>query len=183
MDIRGIPCLYYGDEIQDAKGNVIDAGPTKPLAETGRPYFGNHIEGNVTAIDFGVWSGATGEVATTLNHPLAKHIQRLNRIRLAVPALQKGQYSTEGITGSGVASFKRRFVNSAEGIDSYALVTVSGDATFTGVLNGTYTDVVTGDKKVVSNGTLTASCSGKGNMRVYVLNGPGKIGEAGTYLK
>ena len=31
--------------------------------------------------------------------------------------------------------------------------------------------------------TLTVSAPGKGNMRVYVLNGPGKIGSATEYLK
>ena len=56
------------------------------------------------------------------------------------------------------------------------------------MLNGTYTDCVTGDVKTVTNGTLnTTSCSGKGNMRVYVLStsltpAPGKIGADGPYL-
>ena len=68
------------------------------------------------------------------------------------------------------------------------LVTINGPATFTNVLNGTYTDCVTGDVKTVTNGTLsTTSCSGKGNMRVYVLStsltpAPGKIGTDGPYL-
>ena len=48
-------------------------------------------------------------------------------------------------------------------------------------------DCVTGDTKTVSNGSLTASCSGKGNLRVYVLStsktqAPGKIGEDGKYI-
>ena len=56
------------------------------------------------------------------------------------------------------------------------------------MLNGTYTDCVTGDVKTVTNGTLTTTaCSGKGNLRVYVLStsltpAPGKIGEDGPYL-
>lgn len=37
--------------------------------------------------------------------------------------------------------------------------------------------------KNVTNGTITLTCSGKGNARVYVLNGSGGIGETGTYLK
>jgi hypothetical protein len=73
-------------------------------------------------------------------------------------------------------------------VDSFALVTVSGPATFTGVPNGVYTDVVTGDVITVGNGTLVAPVSGKGNMRVYVLSlprnpAPGKIGVDGPYLK
>ena len=77
-------------------------------------------------------------------------------------------------------AFKRRYTDA--NTDSYALVTISGDATFTGILNGTYVDAVTGDVKTVTDGKLTATCSGKGNMRVYVLNGTGKIGDDGKYL-
>ena len=67
-------------------------------------------------------------------------------------------------------------------------MTINGPATFTGVLNGTYTDCVTGDVKTVTDGTLTTTaCSGKGNMRIYVLStsltpAPGKIGSDGPYL-
>ncbi|MDE5808573.1 MAG: starch-binding protein, partial [Muribaculaceae bacterium] len=71
--------------------------------------------------------------------------------------------------------------------DSYVLVTISGDATFTGVLNGRYVDAITGDVKNVTDGKLTAKCSGKGNLRVYVLDtdktkAPGKVGTDGKYL-
>lgn len=183
---RGIPTLYYGSEIEFKKGAQIDCGPTCPLETTGRAYFGDNIEGTVVASDFGVVQSATGNVAQTLNHPLVKHVQRLNQIRRKIPALQKGQYSTEGVSG-GIA-YKRRFTDAAKGIDSFALVTVSSSATFTGIPNGTYKDAVTGDVKNVTNGTLTASVSGQGNLRVYVLDlpnnpAPGKIGVDGTYLK
>jgi len=102
---------------------------------------------------------------------------------MAVPALRKGQYSVEGCSGS--FAFKRRYTD--ETTDSYALVCISGGATFTNIPNGTYTDCVTGDVKSVTNGTLTASCSGKGNLRVYVLTttltpAPGKIGDDGKYI-
>jgi len=33
----------------------------------------------------------------------------------------------------------------------------------------------------VGGGSLDGELSGQGNMRVYVLNGPGKIGEGTTY--
>ena len=148
------------------------------LKESGRAYFGGYIEGDVKVNDFADYSDATGNLASTLSYPLARHIQRLNKIRAAVPALRKGQYSTEGC--SGKMSFKRRYKDSKT--DSYVLVTISGSSTFTGVLNGRYVDAVTGDVQNVTDGTLTATCSGKGNMRVYVLNGPGKIGEDGKYL-
>ncbi|MFG2283512.1 carbohydrate binding domain-containing protein [Streptomyces asoensis] len=176
---RGIPTLYYGSETEFQKGKQIDCGPTCPLASTGRAYFGDQLAGSVTASDFGTVASASGTVATTLAQPLVRHLQRLNQIRRAVPALQTGQYSTEGISG-GMA-FKRRYTGG--GTDSFALVTVTGGASFTGIPNGTYTDAVTGDVRSVSNGTLTVAAPGKGNLRVYVLNGPGKIGADGPYLK
>lgn len=180
---RGIPCVYYGSEIQFKKGCVIDKGPNIALKETGRAYFGGYIKGDINVTDFAEYSNATGNIAQTLKHPLALHIQRLAKIRMAVPALRKGQYSTEGCSGS--FAFKRRYTDATT--DSYALVTISGGATFSNILNGTYTDCVTGDTKTVSNGQLTVSCSGKGNLRVYVLNtektkAPGKVGVDGKYI-
>ncbi len=180
---RGIPCVYYGSEIQFKKGARTDVGPNGPIENTGRAYFGNYLQGSVSVQDFGVWNNATGEMANTLNHPLAKHLARLNRIRRAIPALQKGQYSTDNV--SGWMAYKKRFTQG--NVDSFALITVSGDATFSGIPNGTYKDAITGDIKVVSNGTLTANCSGQGNLRVYVLDlpgnpAPGKIGNDTLYL-
>lgn len=180
---RGIPCIYYGSEVEFQKGKDIDKGAILALKETGRAYFGGYIEGDVTVNDFADYSSANGNIASTLSYPLARHIQRLNKIRAAVPALRKGQYSNDGCSGS--MAFKRRYVD--DKTDSYVLVTISGDATFTGVLNGRYVDAVTGDVKNVTNGTLTANCSGKGNIRVYVLDtektkAPGKVGVDGKYL-
>ena len=183
---RGIPCLYYGSEVEFKAGKNIDPGGNGSLKDSGRAYYGGYIKGNVTASDFGIASGATGNLAATLSKPLVKHLQRLNRIRQAVPALRKGQYSTSGCSSSSGYAFKRRYTDSTT--DSYVLVTINGPATFTGVLNGTYTDCVTGDVKTVTNGTLTTTaCSGKGNMRIYVLStsltpAPGKIGNDGPYL-
>ena len=180
---RGIPCVYYGSEIEFKKGCVIDKGPNEALKNTGRAYFGGYIKGDINVTDFGQYTGATGNIAQTLKHPLSLHIQRLNRIRQAVPALRKGQYSTDGC--SGTFAFKRRYTDATT--DSYALVTISGGATFSNIENGTYVDCVTGDTKTVTNNKLTVSCSGKGNLRVYVLNttktkAPGKIGNDGKYL-
>lgn len=183
FSFRGIPCLYYGSEVEFQKGMPIDKGAVEALKNTGRAYFGGYIEGDLEVTDFAEYSGATGNIASTLSYPLALHIQRLNKIRAAVPALRKGQYSTDGCTGT--MAFKRRYVD--DNTDSYCLVTVSGNATFKNILNGTYTDVVTGDVVTVTDNTLTATCSGKGNLRVYVLStektpAPGKIGEDGKYL-
>lgn len=180
---RGIPCIYYGSEIEFRKGYVIDVGPNKPLRETGRAYFGGYIKGDITVNDFANYTNASGNIAASLSHPLSLHIQRLNLIRAAVPALRKGQYSTEGC--SGYLAFKRRYTDSTT--DSYALITISGNATFSNIPNGKYVDVVTGDTKNITNGSLTATCPGKGNIRVYVLNttltpAPGKIGTNGKYI-
>ncbi|WP_299539271.1 carbohydrate binding domain-containing protein [uncultured Streptomyces sp.] len=184
---RGIPTLYYGSEVEFQAGKKIDCGPSCPLATTGRAYFGDRIAGQVTAPDFSTVASASGAVADTLSQPLVKHVQRLNQIRRAVPALQMGQYSTEGITGS--MAYKRRYTDAASGVDSFALVTVTGAATYTGVPNGSYTDAVTGDTRTVTDGKLSVAAPGKGNLRVYVLDlggankGPGKVGTAGPYLK
>ena len=178
---RGIPTIYYGSEIEFKKGHVIDVGPNMPLENTGRAYFGNHITGDIEVLDFGVYANATGNMATTLNHPLAQHIRRLNLIRRAVPALQMGQYSVENVSG-GAMAFKRRYTDSS--VDSFALVAISGNATFTNLPGGTYRDVITGHTVTIGNGgSISMNAPGQGNMRVYVLNGPGKIGEDGLYLK
>ncbi|MFD6178433.1 MULTISPECIES: alpha-amylase family glycosyl hydrolase [unclassified Isoptericola] len=181
---RGIPTLFYGSEIEFQKGEKIDCGPTCPLATTGRAYFGDHLAGTVKASEFGVVDEATGAVATTLDKPLVKHVQRLNQIRRAVPALQSGQYSTDGVDGS--MAYKRRFTSGAT--DSFVLVTVSGKASFSGIPDGTYTDAVSGDTTTVTDGTLTIAAPGKGNLRAYVLDlpgnpAPGKVGADGPYLR
>ncbi len=181
---RGIPCIYYGTEIRFQHGKVIDKGPDCPLSETGRAYFGDNIEGSLTVSDFGVFDASSGSVKETLESPLAQHLIRLNRLRQSIPALRKGQYSTEGISGSGMA-FKRRYTDA--NVDSFCCVTISGGATFSGVPNGTYIDAVTGDTQNVTGGTLTANCSGQGNLRVYVLStsktpAPGRVVPNGSFM-
>ncbi len=179
---RGIPCIYYGTEIRFQHGKPIDVGPNAPLSETGRAYFGDNIEGTINATDFSVYK-ATGAAKATLEQPLSQHLMRLNRLRQAIPALRKGQYSTEGCSGG--LSFKRRYTDA--NTDSFVCVTISGSSTFTGVPNGTYVDAVTGDTQTVSGGTLTANCSGRGNLRVYVLNtdktpAPGRVVPNGKFM-
>ena len=182
---RGIPCIFYGSEVEFQKGVQIDVGPNSPLAQTGRAYFGDNIEGNITATDFGKYT-ASGAAQTTLNKPLAQHVRKLNMIRRAIPALQKGQYTTSNVSGGNMA-FTRRYT--ANGVDSLACVAISGGATFKNLPDGKYIDAVTGDVKTVSGGTLSVSNVGQANMRVYVCCASGfkgisgKIGDTGTYLK
>lgn len=183
---RGIPCVYYGSEIEFQKNKQIEPytnGNKAPYAESGRAYYGDHLEGSISADDVGVYT-ARGEIETTLNSDLSQHLMRLNQIRRAIPALRKGQYSTEGCKGESVA-FKRRYTDS--NTDSFAAVAINGGATFTGLPAGEYIEVVTG-KTINSNGTITTDSVGEGNMRIYVLKTPsceidGKIGKDGAYLK
>ena len=174
---RGIPCIYYGSEVGFRRGVRIDPGPNGPLSETGRAYFGGYITGDVTATDFGEYK-ATGNVAATLNHDVAQHLIRLNKIRQAVPALRKGQWTTDGCkaTGKNGIAFKRATK------DCYALVALNGGATFTDCPAGTYTDVVTG--KTYTGSTIEVEApSTQGQLRVLVKdwNG-GKIGEDGAFI-
>ena len=175
---RGIPCIYYGSEVEFKKGCKVDAGGTDmPVQNSGRAYFGNYLEGSVTATDFGDYT-ASGNVAATLNADLAQHIIRLNKIRAAVPALRRGQYTWDGCSASGGIAFKRATA------DSYALVAINSGATFTNVPSGTYVDVVTGQSYTPTSGKITVSApSGKGQLRVLVKDWTGgKVGEDGKFI-
>jgi glycosidase len=166
--IRGIPTLYYGEEVEFQKGLPQDIdGPTMTVDQTGRAYFGDRLE--------------PAAIATTQAHPLYRHIKRLNQIRRAIPALQKAPMSRFSDQGSGV-SFVRDYQNG----QSYAAVGLASGAgqsfTLTGVRNGTYRDAVTGRVAAVTNGTLTFTVAAQ-SAGIYVLNGPGKIGVDGDFLR
>ena len=173
---RGIPCLYYGSEVGFRRGSVIDKGPNGPLSNTGRAYFGGYITGDVEASDFGEYK-ASGNVEATLNHDLAQHLIRLNKIRQAVPALRKGQWTDDGCTpAKGGFAFKRAYK------DSYALVALNGGATFTDCPAGTYTDLVTG--KTYTGPTITVDApSNQGQVRVLVKDWKGgKLIDDGAFI-
>ena len=172
---RGIPCLYYGSEVGFRRGSVIDKGPNGPLSNTGRAYFGGYITGDVTATDFGEYK-ATGNVAASLNHDVAQHLIRLNKIRQAVPALRKGQWTDEGCKANGGIAFKRAYK------DSYALVALNGGATFTDCPAGTYTDLVTG--KTYTGSTITVDApNNQGQVRVLVKDWKGgKLIDDGAFI-
>lgn len=178
---RGIPCIYYGSEVEFKKGLPIDVGGENnktPRSQSGRAYFGEYLKGNVTASDFGSYT-ADGNVATTLNADLAQHIRRLNQIRAAVPALRKGQYTFDGCSADGGWAFKRAYKD-----ESYALVAVNGGATFSDVPAGNYTDIVTGETYTSNGGSITVSASStKGQLRVLVKDWTGgKVGEDGKFI-
>ncbi len=83
--------------------------------------------------------------------------------------------------GSGI-SFVRDYNNG----QSYVVVglTIGSQQTITvsGVRNGTYRDAVTGNVITVNNGTITFTVKAN-SAGIYVLNGPGKIGVDGLYLR
>lgn len=184
---RGIPCVYYGSEVEFKKGELIDKGTLISLENSGRAYFGDYLEGTVNATDFSEYT-ASGTVADTLASPLSKHLSKVNAIRRAIPALQKGQYTASStyVTG-GDMSYVRRYTD--DNTDSLALVSISSGATFKNIPNGKYVDAVTGDVKYVTDGTLTVPELAKANMRVYVCCASGftgidgQIGGDSTYAK
>ncbi len=164
--VRGIPCLYYGEEIEFMKGAPQDViGNDDTLDTTGRAYFGDHL--------------ADTTIGATQSHPLYRHIQRLNLIRRGIPALQKAPMSHVNEWGSGIG-FVRDYG------ESYAVVglAIGGDQDITvhEVRDGTYRDAVTGHTVTVGDGRLSFHVRGN-SAGIYVLDGPGKIGEDGVYLR
>jgi hypothetical protein len=142
-------------------------GATDTIDTTGRAYFGDFL--------------LPENIAAAKAHVFYKHIQRLNLIRKSVPALQKAPMSNVSEWRGGM-QFVRDYDNGA----SYVVVglAVGGGQSFTvgGVRNGTYRDAVTGNVVTVSNGTISFSVAGN-SAGIYVLNGPGKIGTDGAYLR
>jgi hypothetical protein len=51
-----------------------------------------------------------------------------------------------------------------------------------GIRNGTYADAVTGNRITVSGGSITFPVK-RNSAGIYVLNGPGKIGADGVFLR
>jgi len=166
--VRGIPCLYFGEEIEHMKGAPQDViGNDDTLESTGRAYFGDHIDDE--------------HIAETQGHPLYQHIKRLNQIRRAIPALQKAPMSHLSEWGSGIS-----FVRDWNDGESYAVVglTIGGgqDINIGGVREGIYRDAVTGNEIRSHGGALSFHVKNN-SAGIYVLDGPGRIGEDGAYLR
>lgn len=159
---RGIPSLYYGSEIQFMKGAYTDimssSDINRSLDSTGRAYYGNQIAG-------------------AKNNKLYQHIKKMNAIRRAIPALQKGSWAWAGNPSSGDGlGFIRAWNGTTVAVGLAKGSTVSFN--FTGLPAGTYRDAVTGSE-IVSGGSLSFSVSA-GSAGVYVLNGPGLVGALGA---
>lgn len=142
-------------------------GERDTLDQTGRAYFGDHLTDE--------------RIAETQGHPLYRHIRRLNQIRRAIPALQKAPMSQVAEWGSGMS-----FVRDLSDLGSYAVIglAIGADqqAHLDGVRDGVYRDAVTGAEIRVRAGQIgfpvRANSAG-----IYVLDGPGKIGDDGPYLR
>ena len=166
--IRGIPCLYQGEEIAFARGAPQDIiGNNDTLNTTGRAYFGDHLTDE--------------RLAETQGHPLYRHIRRLNQIRRAVPALQKAFMANVHEWGSGVS-----FVRDWNAGESYVVVglAMGSDQNITvgGIRNGRYTDAVSGGAIDVGGGSISFRVPAN-SAGIWVLNGPGRIGEPGVWLQ
>jgi len=164
---RGIPCLYYGEEIEFMKGAPQDVeGEKDTLDTTGRAYFGDHLTDE--------------RIGETQSHPLYRHIQRLNLIRRNLPALQKAPMTQVAEWGSGMA-----FVRDLSEQGSYAVVGLAIGADqrvdIGKVRAGVYRDAVTGGE-IDCHGHLTFHVKAN-SAGIWVLDGPGKIGEDGPYLR
>lgn len=159
---RGIPSVYYGTEMQFMKGAYTDlhdaSGIQKSLNETGRAYYGDQFN-------------------TATQQKMYKHFKKLNDIRRAIPALQSGSWNWGGnYPGNGI-SYVRKLGNQTVAVG----LAKDGNASFTfnNLPNGTYTDAVTGRVINVTNGNLSFSVRSL-SAGIYVLNGPGMIGESGA---
>ena len=165
---RGIPALYYGEEIEFMKGAPQDiVGEHDTLDQTGRAYFGEHLT-------------PEGQQAAR-KHPIYRHIQRLNLIRQRVPALQTAPMTQVHEFGSGIS-----YVRADALSDSYAVIGLAADQragfTVAPVRNGIYLDAVTGCRRVVRDGRLAFSVNGY-SAGIWVLGGTGKIGVDGPFLR
>ena len=167
---RGIPTLYYGEEVMFKAGAPQDiSGNNDTVDMTGRAYFGDIIDSSQPR-----------------QHALYQHIKRLNQIRNSIPALQKAKTTQVNEWTSGM-SFVRDYSQIHNGgVSSYAVVGLASgqneNISVSNVKNGRYTDAVTGNAITVSNGTLSFSVKPY-SAAIYVLNGPGKIGNDGVYLR
>jgi len=165
--LRGIPCLYFGEEIEFMQGAPQDVeGEKDTLNSTGRAYFGDHLSDE--------------RIAQTQAHPIYQHIRRLNQIRRTVPALQKAHTSQVNEWGSGMS-----FVRDLSDQGSYAVIGLAIGADqqveVGGVRSGVYRDAVTG-RELYSGGHLSFHVKAN-SAGIWVLDGPGKIGEDGVYLR
>jgi len=157
---RGIPTVYYGTEMRFKAGEFADihnaAGIQESIDKTGRAYYGDVMD-------------------QAPSHKIYQQIKKLNAMRRAIPALQKGSWEWKEAPGNAV-SYKRVHGNS----EVIVGLAKDGGASFSisGVRDGVYRDAVTGREAFASGGRINFSVT-SGSAGIYVLNGPGLIGPCG----
>ncbi len=165
---RGVPCLLFGEEAEFMKGGLLSLPSIGiNLGSTGKAYFGDRLaSGSVTAVKQGV---------------IFRHLQRLNQIRSAIPALQTGRLIKGQEWGIGMS-----FVREDQARSSLAVVGLAArtpqEITVSGIPNGTYFDAVTGGVASISSNTISFTVQDN-SIGVWVKNGPGMIGTTTEYLR
>lgn len=162
---RGIPAVFYGTEVRFMAGAEID-GTDAPHDTSGRAYFGDHL--------------LPARRAQTEAHPFVGHLRRLNAIRAASEALQKGR-----LTHFGESDNSAWFVRNFEG-RAYAVVGMSqgGDRLTVGDLPaGRWRDAVRGEELETGPGGALSFDVAPGGARVFILDGPGRVGDDGAFLR
>ena len=162
---RGIPAVFYGTEIRFMAGAEID-GNDAPHSTSGRAYFGDHL--------------LPEHRAATEAHPFVAHIKRLNQIRSASEALKKGR-----LTGFGESDNSAWFVRNHED-RAYAVVGLSqggDDLTVGGLPAGHWVDAITGESADTGDAGALRFHVDAGGARVFLRDGPGRIGAEGPYLR
>lgn len=159
---RGIPAVYYGTEMQfmrGAKADIQYGGHQQSIDITGRAYYGDVMD-------------------QAPNHVMYSHFQKLNAMRRAIPALQKGEWQWAGNGGHHGVGYTREYG------DSFVAVGLAKDQTvnfnFTNLPGGVYRDAVTGHEVTVPNNGNLQFAVGPSSAGVYVKDGPGLIGELGA---
>ena len=166
--IRGIPSILYGEECEFQKGGLLKlSSAVAPLSTTGKAYFGDRL--------------ASGTLAETKQNPVFLHLQRLNKIRRAIPALQTGRLTKGQEWGIGMS-----FVREDQQKLSLAVVGLAArtdqEITVSSLPNGIYTDAITGGVASISTNVLSFTVKAN-SIGIWVKNGPGGIGTNTEYLR
>ncbi len=149
--VRGIPCLFYGTEIRFKAGKEID-GNDAPHDNSGRAYFGDHL--------------LPGAIAQTKGHKFFQHIKRLNQIRKASVALQKGVMETFGDNDN--LFWTVRNYQKGQHVAVVGLSQWGGTISIGGLPGGTYTDAVSGNSITIGDGgTLSFYVKGGSSVACY----------------
>jgi hypothetical protein len=157
--VRGIPVMYAGDETGARVGLPPDlVGSNDLVKTTGRLYIGDSLDNG---------------------DPSIGHITDLNAIRKSSKALQRGKLK---VLNHDPLIFERTYENEK------AIVAIvgsgGGTASVSGATDGSYVDVVTGQKYTVSGGSVNLGSIPGSSMRVLIKDySGGKVAGKSDFLK